>query len=153
MQTTRIVNKREILEKLKTLRKKTIRNKAYGALRTVADHVLAEAITRAPFKTGALVNSLKIRGNKKNLTMSVYADYPNTGVVRKTTTRKQKAGSPEYYAVVLEYGSKHIRAHPYLMPALESKSREIEEYIEQIVIKQAIKDALKAERDARARGR
>jgi hypothetical protein len=126
-----LINEKETLKKLRDLSEGVLRDKVYDALMIGADHVLAEAIVRVPFRTGALTNSLKMKGSKKTLSFSVFADYPNTGVVRKTTTSKQKAGSPEYYAVVVEYGSrKHVPAQPFLIPALEAKAKEILERID-----------------------
>lgn len=95
-------------------------NKALGdELEKTGEEIRDEAKRLAPVRTGALRESIKKRVWRRNgrTTVKVLADYPKTGKFRKTKTRKQAAGSREYYAFAVEYGTKHVEAQPFLMPA------------------------------------
>jgi hypothetical protein len=120
-----IENEREILRRLRDLSDGALRDKLYGAVERGAAKVAVEAMLRSPKRTGALAVSIVTRGSKKTLSARVYADYPDTGRTRRSTTGKQAAGSREYYAMAMEYGTKRVRARPFLVPALEAKSAEI----------------------------
>lgn len=117
---------KEALRQLRQLEDGVLRDRVFGAMQKGAERVEMEARSRVTVETGALRQSIKkTNGDKKNLTISVVADYPNTGRTRKTKTRKQKAGSKEYYAMAVEYGTRHMQAQPFLMPAGEAKAKEL----------------------------
>jgi HK97 gp10 family phage protein len=124
-----IDNEREVMRQLRNLNDGVLRDKVYRAMEEAGEQIAAEARMRAPKRTGKLALSIKIFGNKKALTVKVYAGYPDTGRNRKKRTQKQKAGSREYYAMAMEYGTKHVKAQPFLMPAGEAKSQQIMEDI------------------------
>jgi HK97 gp10 family phage protein len=120
-----IDNEREVMRQLRNLEDGVLKDRVHEALVKGAESVAVEAMRRVPIRTGALLRSIKTRSSKKNLTAIVYADYPDSGAVRRSRTRHQRAGSRVYYAVAIEYGTKHIAAHPFLNPALEVKAPEI----------------------------
>ena len=124
-------NEREELRRLRNLSEGVLRDKVYKAIESGAEKVAAEARLRAPKLTGALEASIKTRGSKRALNATVYADYPKTHKRRKKKTRKQAAGSRVYYALAMEYGTRHVSARPFLVPALEAKSKEIFEEIQE----------------------
>ena len=130
-------NDKKALRQLRELREGVLRDRVFEALEQGAQQVAEEAAFRAPKRTGALAKSIKMRANKKSMTARVYADYPNTGRTRKTKTRKQKAGAREYYAMAMEYGTRRVKAQPFLMPAGEAKAKAVMEGIEN-----AMEDAL-----------
>jgi HK97 gp10 family phage protein len=129
--TGHIDNEREVMNQLRNLADGVLRDRVYRALEEGGEQVAIEAMIRAPKRTGALAMSIKTKGNPKTLGVKVFADYPDTGRVRKTKTKKQKAGSREYYAIAVEYGTKHVRAQPFLMPAGEAKAKEIMESVKE----------------------
>lgn len=125
-----IDNQKEALRQLRQLEDGVVRDKVFDVLQKGVEKIATEARTRVPVDTAALSKSIRTRASKKSLSARVFADYPNTGRTRKTKTRKQKAGSKEYYAMAVEYGTRHMQAQPFLMPAGESKAREIGEDLE-----------------------
>jgi HK97 gp10 family phage protein len=125
-----IDNEREVMNKLRDLKDGVLRERVYRAMEEAGEQIAIEAMMRAPNRTGALAMSIKSKGSLKSMSVKVFADYPNTGRVRKTKTKKQAAGSREYYAVAMEYGTKHVRAQPFLMPAGEAKAQQTLESIE-----------------------
>ena len=89
------------------------------------DHVIYEgmlvglqiALSRAPFRTGRLIQSLRVaRPSKFRVTM--------------------EAGVP--YAIYVEFGTSRMRAQPFLRPGIESAMQYIRD-----VLQRRIADALK----------
>lgn len=116
--SVKIIGSDKLLKAFKELPEKM--NKALGdELEKTGEEIRDEAKRLAPVRTGALRESIKKRVWRRNgrTTVKVLADYPKTGRYRKTKTRKQAAGSREYYAFAVEYGTKHVEAQPFLMPA------------------------------------
>ena len=72
---------------------------------------------------------MKEARSKKYSDVLVEADYPENAGRRKTKTKKQAAGSKEYYAFALEYGTHKMAAQPFLHPALEAKAQRVQEII------------------------
>ncbi|MDR1943973.1 MAG: hypothetical protein LBQ19_04040 [Synergistaceae bacterium] len=133
----RLENDKEVLNQLRELREGALRERVFAAIKSGAEKIAIDAILRAPVLTGALAGSIKTSSSRKALSAKIYADYPDNGRVRKTKTSKQKAGSREYYAMAVEYGTKRVRAQPFLMPAAQAKAAEVVEGIEK-----AMEDAL-----------
>lgn len=94
-----------------------LREEVAQAIDRSAERVLEDAKRRVPVLTGLLQESLKKKHRKGSLVASVEADYPKIGRLRKRNTRKQKAGSRDYYAFAVEFGTKTRRAKPFLFPA------------------------------------
>lgn len=116
--SVKIIGSDKLLKAFKELPEKM--NKALGdELEKTGEEIRDEAKRLAPVRTGALRESIKKRAWRRNgrTTVKVLADYPKTGRYRKAKTRKQAAGSREYYAFAVEYGTKHVEAQPFLMPA------------------------------------
>lgn len=120
-----VENEREVLRQLRELEDGVLREKVFGALQRGGEAVAAEARARVVVNTGRLKESIKVKGSKKTLSMKVEADYPKNAYTHKKKTKKQKAGSREYYAMAVEYGTRHVSARPFLMPAGEAKAQEI----------------------------
>ena len=121
----------KLYKKFERLQRKELRDKTYERLRKLTDIVMEEAKRRAPVKTGALRDSIKARTWKRRRSYNkmrgvVYADYPETSRRTKRKTKKQAAGARVYYAFAVEYGTRHMKARPFLRPALASKSPTIE---------------------------
>ena len=86
-----------------------------------AELIVAEAKRLAPVDTGALRDSIKktktsVRNGR--IRTKVFADYPKGKGVHKTKTKKQVKGARAYYAFAVEYGTKHMKARPFLKPAV-----------------------------------
>lgn len=138
----------EAIKDLRKLAKGVLRDTVYPHLRTATDAVRDEAKRLAPVKTGALRDSIKARTWREDLSGVVYADYPNTGRVTKSRTKKQRAGARVYYATVVEYGrrkanaddsEKRPGARPFLRPAVKAKQRFIRKELTD-AMKEALKD-------------
>lgn len=128
--SVKVIGSDKLLKGFKELPEKM--NKALGdELEKTGEEIRDEAKRLAPVRTGALRESIKKRVWRRNgrTTVKVLADYPKTGRYRKAKTRKQAAGSREYYAFAVEYGTKHVEAQPFLMPA----ARKAEDGLEQRV--------------------
>lgn len=107
-----------------------LKERVVDALLKGGEIVAEEARQRVPVDTGRLRDSIKVKEKKnrqavQHVGVTVEADYPANAGVRKTSTRKQKAGSKEYYAFAVEYGTRHMDARPFLNPALAAKAEEV----------------------------
>ena len=121
----RVIGDKELLRELKRLKEGVLKDHVYQALRRATDKVRGEAKRRAPIDTGRLRFSITSRTWKNDLTGVVYADYPKNRKLRKTTTKKQQAGTPDYYAFAIEYGTRHAPAQPFIAPAVKAKRNEV----------------------------
>ncbi|MDO5116190.1 MAG: hypothetical protein Q4D58_08855 [Synergistaceae bacterium] len=98
---------------------KAIQNESVVALRQTADEIQAGAKAIVRVRTGLLRESIKktVRRRPDSVVARVFADYPAAkDKVHKTSTKKQAAGSRDYYAFAIEYGTKRSRAYPFLKP-------------------------------------
>ncbi|MCC8185006.1 HK97 gp10 family phage protein [Cloacibacillus porcorum] len=95
-----------------------VQDESAAALRQTADEIQAGAKAVVRVRSGLLRESIKrtVRRRSDSIVARVFADYPNTGRVHKTSTKKQAAGSRDYYAFAIEYGTKRSRAYPFLKP-------------------------------------
>lgn len=134
-----VENEKEVLRKLRELEDGVLREKVFGALQRGGEAVAEEARARVVVDTGRLKESIKVRGYPKTPAVKVEADYPKNARLRKRKTRKQKAGSKEYYAMAVEYGTRHVPARPFLMPAGEAKARMITDEVEK-ALEEALHD-------------
>ena len=91
---------------------KVVQDESAAAFRQTADEIQAGAKAVVRVRSGLLRESIK----SDSIVARVFADYPNTGRLHKTSTKKQAAGSLDYYAFAIEYGTKHNRAYPFLKP-------------------------------------
>ncbi|MDY2649153.1 MAG: HK97-gp10 family putative phage morphogenesis protein [Pyramidobacter porci] len=128
--SVKVIGSDKLLKGFKELPEKM--NKALGdELEKTGEEIRDEAKRLAPVRTGALRESIKKRVWRRNgrTTVKVLADYPKTGRYRKAKTRKQAAGSREYYAFAVEYGTKHVEAQPFLMPAARKAENGLEQRV------------------------
>ena len=136
--------------------KQAIKDRLEDTIKRGAEMVRDEAIARAPVgtrpprpnvKTGRLKRSIKIETStdtkkeyEKYGHISVWTDYPENAGVRKTKTKKQRAGSKEYYAFAVEYGTTKMSARPhpkygFLRFALRKKKRAVTQLIRNDMMK------------------
>ncbi len=134
-----VENEKEVLRKLRELEDGVLREKVFGALQRGGEAVAEEARARVVVDTGRLKESIKVKSHSRTLSVKVEADYPKNTRLRKRKTRKQKAGSKEYYAMAVEYGTRHVSARPFLMPAGEAKARMITDEVEK-ALEEALHD-------------
>lgn len=134
-----VENEKEVLRKLRELEDGVLREKVFGALQRGGEAVAEEARARVVVDTGRLKESIKVKSHSRTLSVKVEADYPKNARLRKRKTRKQKAGSKEYYAMAVEYGTRHVSARPFLMPAGEAKARMITDEVEK-ALEEALND-------------
>ena len=96
-----------------------------AALRNAAKPVLEEAKAKAPAKSGALRDSIKVSVGKPTK-----ADYQSGSATKDTVAvARVKAGNNKkansggvWYANMVEYGTERQAPVPYLRPAIDSKS-------------------------------
>jgi len=123
-------NEKEVLKQLRELPEEALQKRVFKVFQDGGQEVKQEAKLRASVRTGALKDSIKVKGSLKTLSVTVYPDYPDTGRFRKSNTKKQKAGAREYYAFAIEYGTrKGVKARPFLFPAAEAKEHSITEKV------------------------
>lgn len=134
---------KEIIKELQNLKDGLLDEKLHDAIQVGTALIWAEARQRVPIDTGALKQSIKTK--VKKLTGTVYCDYPNTGRFRKTKTKKQAAGAKEYYAFAVEFGTKNMKEQPFLIPAAEARSPEIEQEMQK-----AMKEAIPNDKPAKS---
>lgn len=128
--SVRLEGAQDVIRALQNLGDEAIQGRLREAIKTGAEIVAEDAKGRVPVRTGRLKASIKTRIPKKGLTAKVEADYPAGGKVRKTRTKKQKAGSREYYAFAVEYGTRKMAAQPFMAPALAAKAPRVMQKIE-----------------------
>lgn len=86
------------------------------ALRAAAKVVQKEAQRVAPKKTGALARSIKVRARKARRRRD------KGTLAYKATVGKGWFKGDTFYAAFLEFGTKKMRFHPFLRPALYDKA-------------------------------
>lgn len=123
------------------LMSEAVQKEAAEALKRTAKEIAEEAKANVRVKTGALRNSIKksVRRRRESVIARVFADYPKNGKTRKASTRKQSAGSRDYYAFAVEYGTKRSKAYPFLKPAANRLQDRAVRRIEAIVNKELAK--------------
>lgn len=126
----RLEGVQDVMRALQGFSDETLQERLREAIKAGAEIVAEDAKARAPVRTGRLRDSIKTRVPKKGLTAKVEADYPAGGKVRKTSTKKQKAGSREYYAFAVEYGTRKMPAQPFMAPALAAKASQVMQKME-----------------------
>ena len=101
-----------------SLMSRNIQDDSVNALRQTADEIRSGARSVVRVRLGYLRDSIKrtVRRRDDSIIARVFADYPKTGRVHKSSTKKQAAGAPDYYAFAIEYGTKHNKAYPFLKP-------------------------------------
>lgn len=126
----RLEGVQDVMRALQDFSDETLQERLREAVKAGAEIVAEDAKARAPVRTGRLRDSIKTRVPKKGLMAKVEADYPASGKVRKTSTKKQKAGSREYYAFAVEYGTRKMPAQPFMAPALAAKASQVMQKME-----------------------
>ena len=130
----RLEGAQETIDQLNKFGAELAREKLREAVKAGADIVAEDAKARAPIGTreprkgagtGRLKASIKATLSKKGIMARVEADYPRNAGTRKSTTKKQKAGSREYYAFAVEYGTRKMAAQPFMAPALAAKAPQV----------------------------
>ena len=131
---------------------KGLRNKAIRIAMNKASAVVKNAvIAKVPVRYGYLKKSIKIKlKNYKNSAVWVSVVGPKSDFKRNKGKRKRgpKKGQPithrpSNYAKLLEKGTKHAKAHPFLKPALDATKgqfmdtlrQKIEEQVNQLLPK------------------
>lgn len=149
----RLQGAREVIESLKAFEDGTLKDRVFDAIKSGAEVVADDARARAPMGTreprkgagvGRLKASIKVTATKKRfISAKVEADYPRNAGTRKSKTRKQAAGSKEYYAFAVEYGTRKMAAQPFLAPALAAKGGQVFEKVER-AMEEACREAERA---------
>jgi HK97 gp10 family phage protein len=113
-----VLNFRDVRKKLEDLPKnvvsKVVRRAVYAGATVIRD----AARSKVPVDTGALKKSIVAKANKKKggeISASV-------GVARKKFSNGKMAGrSPRRYAHLVEFGTAHSAAEPFLRPAMDTR--------------------------------
>ena len=133
MLTTKVVGDKEILADLRKNFPGKIEDKVFQTISNGADRIRGEAKRLVPIDTGRLRFSLSARSFRDKMYSIVYADYPKNRARHKTTTKKQEAGTPDYYAMCVEYGTRRQKAQPFLIPAAKKLRPWITKQIKQVM--------------------
>ena len=133
MLTTKVVGDKEILADLRKNFPGKIGDKVFGAITDGVNLIRGEAKRRVPVDTGRLRFSLSARAFRDKMYGVVYADYPKNRALHKSTTKRQKAGTPDYYAMCVEYGTRRQKAQPFLIPAAKKLRPWITKQIKQVM--------------------
>lgn len=130
----RLEGAQEVIDALTKLGEEIIQEKVREAVKSGAEVVAEDARARAPMGTreprkgagvGRLKASIKVKMPKRGISAKVEADYPRNAGTRKSKTKKQKAGSKEYYAFAVEYGTRKMKAQPFMAPAAAAKAPQV----------------------------
>lgn len=96
------------------------------AVQEGAAQVQADARALVPVKSGALRDAIEVRSRLKGMSAEV-------GVFRSSINRGVE------YANAIEFGTKHSKAQPFMVPAVERNKNAIRERIEQAMIDALVK--------------
>lgn len=133
MLTSKVVGDKEILADLRKNYPGKIEDKVFDAITDGVNRIRGEAKRRVPVDTGRLRFSLQARSFRDKMYGVVYADYPKNRALHKSTTKRQKAGTPDYYAMCVEYGTRRQKAQPFLIPAAKKLRPWITKQIKQVM--------------------
>lgn len=133
MLTSKVVGDKEILADLRKNFPGKIEENVFRTISNGADRIRGEAKRRAPIDTGRLRFSLSARAFRDKMYSIVYADFPKNRALHKSTTKRQKAGTPDYYAMCVEYGTRRQKAQPFLIPAAKKLRPWITKQIKQVM--------------------
>jgi HK97 gp10 family phage protein len=122
----------ELDRKLRSLGPKIARSALRSSLNAAAQVIKKDAILRAPVLTGRLAKkAIYVTRSRSSATPTkeVYV----VGVRQWKRGGKVKAYGPQdaFYWRFLEFGTKHIAARPFLVPAFETKKQEAFERFKQ----------------------
>lgn len=122
--TIKLEGAEAILRKLETLEPRVAKKHLKKALRVGAKIILAATKRKAPVLSGNLKRSLSVRNSKRR------RGRHEGGVTVLTDTKKVpelitfgKDGKRAFYPAVIEYGSRHRRARPFMRPAFDAEKR------------------------------
>jgi HK97 gp10 family phage protein len=90
--------------------KKELRSKAHRAVYNFARGSVKDAKVLAPKRTGYMASQIKWKRNAAG-DYTVYVDGDT------------RSGTGAYYAVYVEYGTRHQAAQPFFTPAIENRKR------------------------------
>lgn len=114
-----------------------LRNKVLRiALNKAASRVKAAVISNAPQRTGSLKKSIRIKV-KNYRAKDVWVAIVGASSKYKRNVKKKQI-RPVFYAKLVETGTRHSPAQPYLKPALQATKQQ---YIE--TLRQSIEDQVK----------
>lgn len=100
-----------------------------GAIKTEADRLASAIKAAAPFKTGTLRESVKVRRKRNDLDLEVTAGG-------EATTKEVRNGSGDAtydYSLSAEFGSRNKPAQPFFYSTARAMQAEIRENIEAAV--------------------
>lgn len=123
---------KELSEELKKIPEE-LRPEVFKAISETASEIRRDARRRVPVDTGDLRDSIKVRRSKKKLNAVIWPDYPRSGRRIKKGSRKSVPGAKVYYAYAVEYGTKHQREQPFLIPASDAAEEEFVERVDEIL--------------------
>lgn len=165
--TVRVSGLRELEAELAKLKKSVgmsvLRRVGKGALTPMME----DAKSKAPEKTGTLVQSIVIKNTPDKVYKAAARDSflkfghakgvkrdKSTGISLSLAPTARRGTNLWRYAFYQEYGTIHMSAQPYMRPAWDSGKENALEYIEQNLSKEISNSVAKAERKAaRARSK
>lgn len=109
---------KELEAALKRLGPDLERKIAKGAVRAGANVIAKEARLLVPFDDGTLKRSIRV------VTRSRRTGDAVASVVTRAGRRWRARGMDAWYAGLIEFGTKHRAATPFMRPALDSKAGE-----------------------------
>lgn len=139
------VDYRDVVQRMRSLSNKLQKQIARKAIAEGAEIIRKEALSRVSVRTGLLKSNIikkSLRSRNPGRVSYVVgarrakAVYGNT----KANVRKGRAGksywgkSSSYYAHMVEFGTRKMRARPFLRPAFESKKNAAFEAINQRIV-------------------
>jgi HK97 gp10 family phage protein len=114
-----------------------LRNKVLRiALNKAASRVKAAVISKAPQRTGSLKKAIRIKVKNYKARNLWVAIVGASSKYKRNVKKKQIR--PVYYAKLVETGTRHSPAQPYLKPALHATKQQ---YLE--TLRQSIEDQVK----------
>lgn len=127
----KLIGAKEIEALLKQMPERIAKKVTVGALRAgagvIARQARANVRANPSIDSGLLARNITSRARKRSkkgaAVVSVGIARKAAQVVRKGRTKATKA-SPSRYAHLVEFGTEHSRAEPFLRPALDEKGSE-----------------------------
>lgn len=149
---------REMQRTLERLPKELLKSSESAVLRAGAKPIEKAAKAKAPSRTGLLKKSIGNRVKKGKDGITTARIGPRTGFKGKSLgKRKNKQGvmterfaDPNKYSHLVEFGTSHSPAKPFIRPAIDSASGEVVEAMAQGLDKHLTRTAARLARKGKA---
>ena len=145
-----ITGMKQLLKSLEDFPKQIQKNVMSGAVRAAAAEIAKEAKARVPKKTGNLKKSMGIvkrRSAKKAEIRFSITPFRNKNLPNVSYSKlKKERRLGGYYGHMVEFGTSHSAARPFMLPAFKTKGKDAIKICRKYIAKRLDAEIVKARR-------